>query len=131
VFYRILKNPHFQHIQEPKAWLLGIAKHVMVDYWRKQHIEKLYLKSLSALAEPLHPPLEHQIIIQESLYQLHRLLEQMPQRRAAIFLLSQLEGLNYAMIAERLEISESTVKREIKYAFLHCMQRYHDVEDLN
>ncbi len=40
-------------------------------------------------------------------------------RRA--FLLSQLDGLGYRDIAERLEVSERTVKRYMAQAYEHCL----------
>ncbi|KAA8735665.1 sigma-70 family RNA polymerase sigma factor [Acinetobacter qingfengensis] len=122
VFYRILKHEQFQKIQEPKAWLLGIAKHVVIDFWRKQQIERLYLETLSEMPEQFYPSVEQELSIRESLYQVHCILEQLPARTAKVFLLSQLDGLNYVDIATELNISESTVKRDMKTAFLACIQ---------
>ena len=42
-----------------------------------------------------------------------------PVRRA--FLWSQLEGLGYREIAERLQVSERTVKRYMAQAYEHCL----------
>ncbi|MCH4248674.1 sigma-70 family RNA polymerase sigma factor [Acinetobacter populi] len=122
VFYRILKSEQHQQIQEPKAWLLGIAKHIVIDHWRKQQIERLYLDTLHHLPQDYYPSAEHEACIRESIYQVHCILEQLPIRVAQTFLLAQLDGLNYAQIAERLNISETTVKRDMKLAFLACMQ---------
>lgn len=40
-------------------------------------------------------------------------------RRA--FLWSQLEGLTYQQIAERLKVSERTIKRYMAQAYEHCL----------
>jgi RNA polymerase sigma-70 factor (ECF subfamily) len=40
-------------------------------------------------------------------------------RRA--FLWSQLEGLTYGQIAERLQVSERTIKRYMAQAYEHCL----------
>lgn len=122
VFYRILKNDDYlQHVKEPKAWLFGIAKHVVIDFWRRQQIEKLYLDAIAHLPEEFHPSAEHELCIRETVYQVHCILEQLPERIAQVFLLSQLDGLSYLQIAEQLNISETTVKRDMKQAFLACM----------
>jgi RNA polymerase sigma-70 factor (ECF subfamily) len=42
-----------------------------------------------------------------------------PVRRA--FLWSQLEGLGYQQIAERLQVSERTIKRYMAQAYEHCL----------
>lgn len=125
VFYRALKSNYcFTSIKEPQAWLMGIAKHVMIDHWRRQHIERLYLEALAHLPEEFYPSAEHEVCIRETLYQVHLMLEKLPQRTAQVFLLSQLDGLTYYAIAEKLNISEATVKRDMKQAFLACINLY-------
>ena len=125
VFYRALKSNYcFTSIKEPQAWLMGIAKHVMIDHWRRQHIERLYLEALVHLPEEFYPSAEHEVCIRETLYQVHVMLEKLPQRTAQVFLLSQLDGLTYYAIAEKLNISEATVKRDMKQAFLACINLY-------
>ncbi|SCC73176.1 sigma-70 family RNA polymerase sigma factor [Acinetobacter albensis] len=125
VFYRALKSNYcFTSIKEPQAWLMGIAKHVIIDHWRRQHIERLYLEALAYLPEEFYPSAEHEVCIRETLYQVHLMLEKLPQRTAQVFLLSQLDGLTYYTIAEKLGISEATVKRDMKQAFLACINLY-------
>ncbi|MND49343.1 putative RNA polymerase sigma factor FecI [compost metagenome] len=125
VFYRALKSNYcFTSIKEPQAWLMGIAKHVIIDHWRRQHIERLYLEALAHLPEEFYPSAEHEVCIRETLYHVHVMLEKLPQRTAQVFLLSQLDGLTYYAIAEKLDISEATVKRDMKQAFLACINLY-------
>ena len=125
VFYRALKSNYcFTSIKEPQAWLMGIAKHVIIDHWRRQHIERLYLEALAHLPEEFYPSAEHEVCIRETLYQVHVMLEKLPQRTAQVFLLSQLDGLTYYASAEKLDISEATVKRDMKQAFLACINLY-------
>ena len=125
VFYRALKSNYcFTSVKEPQAWLMGIAKHVIIDHWRRQHIERLYLEALAHLPEEFYPSAEHEVCIRETLYQVHVMLEKLPQRTAQVFLLSQLDGLTYYAIAEKLNISEATVKRDMKQAFLACINLY-------
>ena len=125
VFYRALKSNYcFSSVKEPQAWLMGIAKHVMIDHWRRQHIERLYLEALAHLPEEFYPSAEHEVCIRETLYQVHVMLEKLPQRTAQVFLLSQLDGLTYYAIAEKFDISEATVKRDMKQAFLACINLY-------
>lgn len=126
VFYRALKSQYsFLEIKEPQAWLMGIAKHVIIDHWRHQHVERLYLEALSQMPEQYAPSAEHEVCIRETLYQVQLVLERIPTRAAQVFLMSQLDGQNYRSIAENLQISEATVKRDMKLAFLACIRVYH------
>ena len=45
----------------------------------------------------------------------------MPARVRQVFLLSQLDGLTYAQIAEQLQVSLITIKRDMRTAFLACL----------
>ncbi|MGQ9373086.1 sigma-70 family RNA polymerase sigma factor [Acinetobacter tandoii] len=125
VFCRALKNEYgYEKIKEPKAWLIGIAKHVIIDYWRRQHVEHLYLDALAQLPEDFYPSAEYEVCIRETLYQVHLMLEKLPKRAAQVFLMSQLDGMTYRAISDAMNISEATVKRDMKLAFLACINLY-------
>ena len=49
------------------------------------------------------------------------MLDGMSPKAREAFVLSQLEGLTYAAIAERLQISERTVKRYMQQGFERCL----------
>ncbi len=57
----------------------------------------------------------------ETLQALDELLDGMPAVVRRAFLWSQLEGLGYREIAERLQVSERTVKRYMAQAYEHCL----------
>jgi RNA polymerase sigma factor (sigma-70 family) len=88
----------------------------------------LYLDALAQLPENYYPSAEHEVCIRETLYQVHRMLEKLPRRTSQVFLLSQLDGLTYRVISEKLNISEATVKRDMKQAFLACISLYNPTD---
>jgi RNA polymerase sigma-70 factor (ECF subfamily) len=64
-------------------------------------------------------PEEHQLII-ETLLQLERLLDGLPALAKQAFLMSQLDGMKQAEIAQALSISVSSVKRYLTLALTQC-----------
>lgn len=55
------------------------AKHVIIDHWRHQHVEHLYLKALAQLPEEgFNLLLNIEICIRETLFQVHKILEKLP-----------------------------------------------------
>ena len=48
------------------------------------------------------------------------MLMRLPAKVREAFLMAQVEGVTYATIAERLEVSERMVKKYMAQAFLHC-----------
>ena len=70
----------------------------------------------------MQPSPEAQALILETLTELDALLDRLPARVRQAFLLAQLEGLTYAVIAERLGVSERMVKKYMAQAMLHCLE---------
>ena len=70
----------------------------------------------------MQPSPEAQALILETLIELDALLDRLPARVRQAFLLAQLEGLTYAVIAERLGVSERMVKKYMAQAMLHCLE---------
>ncbi|MNH15312.1 putative RNA polymerase sigma factor FecI [compost metagenome] len=93
----------------------------MVDRWRRQDVERAYLEAIAHLPQPEVPSPETRWLILETLYRIDAMLRDMPARVRQVFLLSQLDGLTYAQIAEQLQVSLITIKRDMRTAFLACL----------
>lgn len=106
---------------EPRALLTHIAKGLVIDRWRRQEVERAYLEAIAHLPQPEVPSPETRWLILETLYRIDAMLRDMPARVRQVFLLSQLDGLTYAQIAEQLQVSLITIKRDMRTAFLACL----------
>jgi len=121
-FVRLLSSPqNLPSIREPRAYLSTIAHGLVVNFWRRQAIERAYLEALAALPEAAAPSPETQGLILETLLAIDAMLQRLPDKVRQAFLLSQLDGLTYAAIAERLGVSERMVKKYMAKAMLHCL----------
>jgi RNA polymerase sigma-70 factor (ECF subfamily) len=76
---------------------------------------------LANLPEACVPSPEDRWLLLETLHALDELLAGLPPLVRRAFLWSQLEGLGYREIAERLQVSERTVKRYMAEAYEHCL----------
>jgi RNA polymerase sigma factor (sigma-70 family) len=121
-FLRALTTPALSELREPRAWLKTVAHGMMVNYLRRQDMERAYYETLAAWPEPLAPSPEERALIIETLMQIDALLDGLSPKARKAFLLSQLEGLSYADIAVQLEVSVSMVKKYMLQAMTHCMQ---------
>ncbi|MGC8160062.1 sigma factor-like helix-turn-helix DNA-binding protein, partial [Salmonella enterica] len=66
------------------------------------------------------PSPEAQLLVLETLNEVDAMLAGLPPKVRSAFLLSQLDGLAYAEIAARLEVSLSSVQQYMKRAFTAC-----------
>ncbi|MDZ3991639.1 sigma-70 family RNA polymerase sigma factor [Pseudomonas sp. Teo4] len=121
-FLRLLNRQAAQRWgNEPRALLTHIAKGLLVDRWRRQEVERAYLEAIAHLPEPQVPSPETRWLILETLTRVDAMLREMPARVRQVFLLSQLDGLTYGEIAEQLQVSLITIKRDMRTAFLACL----------
>ncbi|EPL05438.1 sigma-70 family RNA polymerase sigma factor [Pseudomonas sp. TH05] len=107
-------------IEQPRAYLSTIARRLMFDRHRRRQLELAYLERLSLLPEPLAPSPEEQLLLLEALVTIDRVLDGLPHVVKATFLYSQLDGLSYVAIAQKLGLSERTVSRYMKQALCQC-----------
>lgn len=121
-FVRVLLKPEaLPHLREPRAYLTTIAKGLLHDHWRRRSLERAWLDALASLPQELAPSPEERLAVLQTLQQIDALLDGLAPKVRTAFVLSQLEGLGYAQIAQRLDVSERTVKRYMAQGFEACL----------
>jgi RNA polymerase sigma-70 factor (ECF subfamily) len=108
-------------LQEPRAYLLTVGKRLLSNFYQRRSLEQAYLNALASLPEDCVPSPEQRWLLLETLQALDELLDGLPTAVRRAFLWSQLEGLSYQHIAERLRVSERTIKRYMAQAYEHCL----------
>ncbi|WP_022957775.1 sigma-70 family RNA polymerase sigma factor [Spongiibacter tropicus] len=119
-FLRLLTRGEYTPLKQPRAYLQTIAKRVLIDHWRREHIEKAYLEALANRPDEYAPGPEEKHLLLETLVEIDRRLSGLPIVVKRAFLLAQLSGCKQHQIAEELEISLSTVKRHLVRAYTQC-----------
>lgn len=127
-FVRILTASRAQPLQldllrEPRAYLTTVAGRLVLNHYRRLSLEQSWLAVLATMPEPCAPSPEKRLIILQTLHEIDAMLDDLPSKARTAFLLSQLEGLTYAQIAEQLAVSVRTVKRYMAQAFEECLMR--------
>ncbi|KAF1067399.1 MAG: putative RNA polymerase sigma factor FecI [Pseudomonas citronellolis] len=122
-FVRLLVSPAAlqQPIATPRAFLLTIARRLMINLYRRRTLEQAYLEALASLPEECSPSLEHQALVLEALHAVDAVLACLPGKARQAFLMYQLEGFTQEQIAERLGVSPRSVQRYLARAFEECI----------
>jgi len=121
-FLRLLaSSQRIADLQEPRAYLLTVGKRLLSNFYQRRSLEQAYLAALAAMPEDCAPSPETRWLLLETLQALDELLDGLPRAVRRAFLWSQLEGLTYQQIAERLQVSERTIKRYMAQAYEHCL----------
>lgn len=109
-------------ITEPKAYLSTIARRLLFHFWRRRELEQAYLQWLALQATDNAPSPESQALAVETLVRVDAMLAGLPPTVRAVFLYSQLDGLGYAEIGQRMGLSVRTVQRHFALALERCLR---------
>lgn len=119
-FLRLLGRNEVVDALEPRAYLMTVAKRVLIDHWRRSRIEQAYLDALAQIPEAYAPDPQEQLVLIETLVEIDNMLDGLPPLAKRAFLLVQLDGMKQRDIAALLGISISTVKRYLVMAATQC-----------
>lgn len=119
-FTQLAIMQNLSSVREPRALLTTIAQRITYQIWRRRHLETAYFEILALRPEDTHPsPEEHALVI-EALVAIDLALSGLSAKARRAFLYSQLDGLTYAEISEKLGVSVSMVRQYIAKALAAC-----------
>lgn len=120
-FVRVMLRPGtFDSSNGERSYLATIARGLCIDHWRRRQLEQAWLESQASRSEHLQGSPEQRALIIETLHEVDAMLLRLPARVRQAFLLAQLDGMPYRLIAVELGVSERMVKKYLAQAFLHC-----------
>jgi len=125
-FVQLLAARHPPAPDNPRAYLTTVAKRTLFAFWRRRDLEQVYLDALAAQPQAHQPSEEERYAIVQALEAVDRVLRTLPATTRQVLLLSQLHGLTYPQIAERLGIAEITVRRHMARAIGACCGSHGD-----
>lgn len=108
-------------LREPRAYLTTVARNLLINHVQRLSLEQAWMDAMAQLPEPMAPSPEQQLLILETLHQIDAMLNGLPPKVREAFLLSQLDGLSYAQVAQQLGVTDRTVKRYMAQAFAQCI----------
>lgn len=119
-FMRILNKSETHDVREPRPYLSTIARGLVTDFFRRRRVEQAYLEVISAMPQAIVPSQETKALMMECLIRIDTMLDGLRPVVRQAFLMSQLDGLTYAEIALRLNITKRTVSNHMSVALAHC-----------
>lgn len=115
IYVRVLEGAERKLPHSPRAFLFGVARHLLIDRVRRERIVAIDLledvDSLNVLVDEVSP--ERRATGREQVQRLSRLFDRLPPRCREVVWMKRVEGLSQKQIAERLGIAEATVERHL------------------
>jgi RNA polymerase sigma-70 factor (ECF subfamily) len=96
-----------------KAYIYKIAVNCIYDLIKKKNLEHAFADFSGQNFQPGVESLWNEVVWNDMHSRFNNLVDQMPEKRKVIFLMSREEGLTNQQIASRLSISKRTVENQI------------------
>lgn len=115
---------------ESPGILVVIARQLALDGLRAKRVRQRHAGTVRDVnfGPDAEVPADSAMGARQELDDLFEALKSLPTRRQQVFLLSRLDGLSHAEIARRLEISLSTVEKDMRATLEFC-QRWREKRD--
>lgn len=104
-------------IETPSAWLFRVASNFSISHFRKQELDKRLLREVKNANGGEEAATNTDTVDELSAKELKALIktavDQLPEKRRQIYLLLREDGLSRKEVAEKLGLSENTVRNQL------------------
>jgi RNA polymerase sigma-70 factor (ECF subfamily) len=126
-----LRRNHLEHTYNIGGYLQTMLKNKIIDRFREQLVRKKHIYRLQQMKAESEPGVPEDVMDVKMLeQQINTVINQLPGKCREVFLLSRINNLSHQAIAEKLNISVSTVEKHIVKA-LKIVRKHVDLYHLN
>jgi RNA polymerase sigma-70 factor (ECF subfamily) len=108
------KRKQIEHPHNPGGYLQTMLRNKIIDRFREQLVRKKHIYHFQQMKPEAAPDApEDRMDVKMLEQKIHSVIEQLPDKCREVFLLSRFDNLSHQAIAEKLNISVSTVEKHI------------------
>jgi RNA polymerase sigma-70 factor, Bacteroides expansion family 1 len=107
------------------AYLHALVRNRILNLLLRSKVKDKYLASLAHFSKQLELPADYAIREKQMAQRIDEELGRLPEKMRAVFELSRKQSLSYHEIADRLHISQNTVKKQISNAIRQLRLKLH------
>lgn len=121
------KHTDFNHLAAIKSFLYITTRNACLNVLRNAQVKETVHQELAYLSEQkVDEPMLNQLIKLELMQEIYNEIENIPEKRRAVFKMAYLEGMRNEEIATLLNISIFTVKKHKAKALIYLRTRFSD-----
>ncbi|WP_422000655.1 RNA polymerase sigma factor [Reyranella sp.] len=112
-------------IAHPRSYLYRTAHNLAVDHIRRERrgrVDPMSDEDMAGIADDQPSP-ERVAGDRSDMAATRAALLELPERTRQVFVMTRIDGLTYAVVADRLQISSSSVQKHLAQAVRHVMAR--------
>ena len=111
-------------VENPRAFLYKTCSNIVIDQIRRRQVQLSYAQSVvDGVAESVEEVGPERLVEgRQRLGIITRALWAMPRKRRKLLMMSRFDGLSYAEISRRVNLSETVVRKHIANALAGCQR---------
>lgn len=127
LFIRVMKYRNsYKEGQAVQFWIFQIARNMIKDHFRKMKVHRDQFNAAETLPEVLDELGEEEREREQKLY---KALEQLPEDRRELIVLSKFEGMKYEQIAAMRQTSVSNIKVQVHRTIKELKNHYFEIAE--
>lgn len=117
VFTTLWTKRESLHVPDSVAsYLYGAIRNRILNFIAHQKVVNRYMDAIDSFLERSHSTTDHAVRHKELENLLLREIDRLPKKMKEVFVMSRKQGMSYKQIAEELNISDQTVKKQVQRA---------------
>ncbi|MEQ9425487.1 MAG: RNA polymerase sigma factor [Cyclobacteriaceae bacterium] len=125
VFIRIMKSRHtYKGEHQFRTWIYQIARNLFYDHYKKEMKSKDVFMKVERMEDIDRDEIESYSEIEEREEQLRKALDQLPDDKREVLVMSRYQGMKYEQIAEVTGLTVSNVKIKVHRAINSLREMY-------
>lgn len=112
IYYRLLQAESVDHVREPRAFVMQIAKNLMTDHYRRNAVVQIEPTADIDYIADAQPLPERTAAARNELQWVLGLIGRMPERCRLVFRARRIYGMSQKEAAQCLQVSENIIEKE-------------------
>lgn len=112
IYFRLLQTPSVEHVREPRAFVMQIAKNLIVDHARHDAVVQVESTTDIDYFSDAQPSPERVVMARNELQWVLGMIGRLPERCRLVFRARRIYGMSQNETAQCLRVSENIVEKE-------------------
>jgi len=112
IYFRLLKAESVEHVREPRAFVMQIAKNLIIDRARRESLVQVEPASDIEYLADAQPSQERVVMARNELQWVLGLIGRLPERCRLVFRARRIYGMSQNETAQCLQVSENIIEKE-------------------
>ena len=130
VFYALVEaNWLTRPVEHAGAWLFGVARNRIIDFFRKKRPVQFEDEGLEDLLPSADAGPEEAYVRSLLWEELEQALAELPEEQRAVFIAHEIDGRSFKELAAETGVSVNTLLSRKRYAVLHLRERLKEINE--